>query len=133
MTRLSAIWVGFMLAGGLAIPATGLEPGVAGTWVGNATGIAGSRPVSQDVTMVLAQKGPDVTGTLSTAFQAGGRITEAGRKTTVRVKGTAVGDELLLSVGPNGRLQATVRGESMSGSLERANNPPLAFTATRAK
>ncbi len=51
----------------------------------------------------------------------------------VRVIGTLTGNKLSLTFGKQGRLQATVNGTSMTGSLERGNNNPLIVSAARAE
>ena len=110
----------------LVPPVGAQDQTAAGTWTGAADGIAGIRQAHQTFTMVLTQNGHDVTGTYTTTFEVN------GRESAVRVTGTLTGDQLWLAVGPHGRLQATVNGDSLTGSLERENNNPLRVSATRA-
>ena len=115
------------LVGWLSLVAAGQEQTVAGNWSGTADGIAGLRPAHQTFTMVLVQNGHDVSGTYTTRFEV------AGREGTVRVSGTLTDNKLSLTLGQQGRLQATVDGDSMTGSLERGNNNPLRVSASRAQ
>jgi hypothetical protein len=126
MRTLSILSTVLVLTGALLAPAGGQEQTVAGTWTGTADGIAGSRPAHQTFTMVLAQNGHEVSGTYKTKFEV------AGRESAVRVSGTLTEHKLSLTVGPRGRLQATVDGDSMTGSLDRGNNQPLRVSASRA-
>jgi len=109
----------------LVPPAAAQDQTAAGTWTGAADGIAGIRQAHQTFTMVLVQNGHDVSGTYTTKFEI------KGRESAVRVTGTLTGDKLWLTVGPHGRLQATVNGDTLTGSLERENNNPLRVSATR--
>jgi hypothetical protein len=127
MRTVLAISTALVLSASAAVlPAAAQEQTAAGTWTGTADGIAGIRQAHQTFTMVLAQEGNTVSGTYATKFEV------KGRESTVRVNGTLTGDKLLLTVGPHGRLQATVNGDSLTGSLERENNNPLRVSAARA-
>jgi len=124
---LLAISTAFLLAVWLSPPAAGQGqavqgPTVAGTWTGTADAMPGTH---QTFTMVLKQNGSDVSGTYTTKFQV------VGREASVRVKGSFTEDKLSLTVGQQGRLQATVSGDSMTGSLERGNDHPLRVSASR--
>ena len=132
MRKVSLIWATLVLVGWLSLPATAQEKSVAGKWTGTASGVAGRRQINQSFTMELVQNGQDVTGTYSTKFE-GGSGPEAGREGTVRMTGTFTGNTLSLAFGKQGRLQASVNGATMTGSLERGNNHPLIVSAARAE
>ena len=127
MRTVSMISTMLALVGWLSMVAAGQEQTVAGNWTGTADGIAGIRPAHQTFTMMLVQNGHDVSGTYTTKFEV------AGREGTVRVSGTLTDNKLSLTLGTQGRLQATVNGDSMIGSLERGNNNPLRVSASRAQ
>jgi hypothetical protein len=127
MRTVSMISTMLALVGCLSLPAAGQGQTVAGNWTGTADGIAGTRPAHQTLTMVLVQNGHDVSGTCTTKFEV------AGREGTVRVSGTVTGNKLSLTLGKQGRLEATVNGDSMTGSLARGNNNPLRVSASRAQ
>jgi len=128
MRTFSVVSTALVLTAWLSLPAVAhaQDQTVAGVWTGTADGITGSRPAHQTFTMVLVQNGPEVSGTYSTKFEI------AGREGTVRVKGTFTGHTLSLTVGAQGRLQATVNGNFLTGSLERGNHYPLRVSASRA-
>lgn len=125
-----------VLAGALTLQATAEEQGVAGRWTGTATGITGSRQFREEFTMVLMLNGQNVTGTYSSKVETGGRKQGGAERTDVPVHGTLTGNTLSLVMGQQGKqgtLEATVNGDSMSGSLARGNSEPHDVFATRAK
>jgi hypothetical protein len=109
------------------------EPSAAGRWSGTATGITGSRQTKEEFTMVLTQNGRRVTGTYSSKFEISHGAQGGREPQDLRVKGTLTGDQLLLEFGKQGRIAATVSGDSMSGSLARGNHLPLTLSATRTR
>ena len=112
--------------------ATAQEENVAGTWTGTAKGVAGSRQLMEEFTMVLSQTGENVTGTYQGKLETGG--VNAGReRPEVRVRGTLIGNKLSLVIAKDGKLDATVNGNAMLGSLARGNNLPLTVSAAKGK
>jgi hypothetical protein len=133
------IWIGWvivaLLAGGpLVLPAmVGAQQSAAGTWKGTARGTAGSRQFEEDFTLVLAQNGQKVTGTFSWKLETGARAKSGRERDNVPVHGTITGDKLSLTIGRAQSLEATVDGDSMTGSVIRDNGTPHHLSATRAK
>lgn len=123
------------LAGGsLALPVMAeAQQNVAGKWTGTARGIVGSRQFSEDFTMVLMQNGEKVTGTYSGKIEAGAPKQSGRERTDVPVNGTLTGDKLSLGIGKLETLEATVDGDSMTGSAIRGKGLPHHVSATRAR
>lgn len=134
MSKGWTIYAALVLAGSLAVAATAQEQSVSGNWSGTATSRAGGNTEAKSgVTMTLTQSGQDVTGTYSVKVEGAGR-TQSGRELTdIPVKGSLTGNKLSLTIGRQGRLEATVDGDSMTGSVARANFPPSSLSATRTK
>ena len=136
MRNIWTIWVGIALlaAGGLALPVrVGAQQSAAGTWTGTARGVAGSRQFEEDFTMVLEQNGQKVTGTFSRKFETGAKAKSGRERTNIPVRGALTGEKLSLTIGKQQSLEATVDGDSMTGSLIRENGMPHHVSATRAK
>jgi hypothetical protein len=133
------IWIhwaaaGFLAAGALVLPVrVGAQQSAAGTWTGTARGVAGSRQFEEDFTMVLTQAGPKVTGTFSRKLETGAKAKSGRERANIPVKGTLSGDKLSLTIGKQQTLEATVDGDSMTGSLMREKGAPHHVSATRAK
>jgi hypothetical protein len=133
------IWISraaaaFLAVGALALPVrVGAQQSAAGTWTGTARGVAGSRQFEEDFTMVLTQSGQKVTGTFSRKFETGAKAKSGRERTNIPVNGALTGDKLSLTVGKQQTLEATIDGDSMTGSLMRENGTPHHVSATRAK
>jgi len=131
------IWIRWALlalaAGPLALPGIApAEPNVAGTWTGTARGTAGSQQFEEDFTMALVQNGQRVTGTFSDKIAAGGKAKKGRERTNIPIKGTLMGDKLSLTIGKQQTLQATVDGDSMTGTMMRETGMPHHVSAMRA-
>jgi hypothetical protein len=82
--------------------------------------------------MVLSQRGENVTGTYHGKLETGG-VHAGQERPEVRVRGTLIGNKLSLVIAKEGKLDATVTGGSMLGSLARGNNLPLTVSASKGK
>jgi hypothetical protein len=126
--------VAFLVGGPLALPVmVGAQQSVTGTWTGTARGVAGHQPFEEDFAMVLVQHGQKVTGTFSRKFEAGAKAKTGRERTGMRVSGILTGDRLSLTIAKVQTLEATVDGDSMTGSLMRENGKPHHVSATRVK
>lgn len=125
--------VAVSLATGFALPAIAEDQNVAGTWNGTVKVRLGNRGFAQDeFTLVLKQDGQAVTGTWS--GKLGGPGLRGGSTfEDIPANGTLTGDKLSLKIGQQRSLEATVNGDSMSGSSAAGNNPPAEVAGTRAK
>lgn len=136
MRKVWISWALFVsLAGGLlALPGMAeAQQSAAGKWTGTARGMAGSRQFSEAFTMVLNQNGQKVTGTYSGKIEIGAPKQSGRERTGVPVTGTLTGDKLSLQIGKLETLEATVDGDSMTGSAVRGKSPPRHVSATRAR
>jgi hypothetical protein len=125
--------VAVSLATGFALPVMAEDQNVAGTWNGTLRVRQGNRGFAEDTfTLALKQDGQAVTGTFS--LKLGGTGSRGGKDfEDRRAKGTLVGDMLSLKIGQQRSFEATVNGDSMSGTTANGNNPAAALTGTRAK
>ena len=133
MTTLWTIVTTVVLSVGLTLLATAEEQSVAGNWNGTVVSTTGN---SEKFRMALMQSGEEVTGiyTVSVVMQMGRNRRGGSRETTeVPVKGTLTGNKLSLEIGQEGTLEATINGNSMSGTTVRGTNAPANVSATRAK
>jgi hypothetical protein len=124
--------VAVSLATGFVLPAMAEDQNVAGTWNGTVRARQGRGFAVDEFTLVLKQDGQAVTGTWSqklggTGFRGG---TTPG---DTPANGTLAGDKLSLKIGQQRWLEATVNGDSMSGTTAFGNSPAGAVTGTRAK
>ena len=121
-----------MFATGFAVPTMAADQDVTGTWNGTVRLRQGNRLAEDQFTLVLKQDGQKVTGTWG--LTTGGTGTRGGRTSeNVPARGTIEGDKLSLKIGQQRSLEATVNGDSMSGTTEFGSNPPGGLTGTRAK
>ncbi len=127
-----SLTVGFLFATGFAVPTMAADQDVTGTWNGTVRLRQGNRLAEDQFTLVLKQDGQKVTGTWG--LTTGGTGTRGGRTSeNVPARGTIEGDKLSLKIGQQRSLEATVNGDSMSGTTEFGSNPPGGLTGTRAK
>jgi len=135
------LWIGWamvalLLTGGqlvLPVHVRAQQQNAAGTWKGTARGTAGSRQFEEDFTMVLEQSGQKVTGTISYKLETGAKAKSGRERDNIPVRGTLTGDKLSLTIGKAQTLEATVDGDSMTGSMIREKGMPHHVSATRAK
>ena len=128
MRGLIAAFALLMATGAVAVAA---QENVAGTW--NGTFSRGE--FKEGFTMMLAQAGEQLTGTMSSKILTTGRggARFAGReREDLRVEGTLVGNKLTLKIGKQDWLEGTVTGDSLTGQTGTANNAPKVVSA-RAK
>ena len=136
-TAMKKVWiicaVAVSLLAGFALPVMAEDQNVTGTWHGTLRARQGNRGFAEDTfTLVLKQDGQAVTGTFS--LKLGGTGNRGGTDVENRpANGTLVGDKLSLKVGQQRSLEATVNGDSMSGTTANGNNPAAALTGARAK
>src|SRR6266536_3216821 len=112
-----SLTVGFLFATGFAVPTMAADQDVTGTWNGTVRLRQGNRLAEDQFTLVLKQDGQKVTGTWG--LTTGGTGTRGGRTSE--------------NVPARGTIEATVNGDSMSGTTEFGSNPPGGLTGTRAK
>lgn len=67
----------------------------------------------------------------SRKFEAGAKAQTGRERTGMRVTGTLTGNNLSLTIAKVQTLDATVDGDSMTGSLMRKNGRPHHVSATR--
>lgn len=134
------IWIGWamvaLLAGGqvvFPVSVRAQQQNAAGTWKGTARGTAGSRQFEEDFTMVLEQAGQKVTGTFSYKLETGAKAKSGREREDVPVRGTLTGDKLALTIGKAQKLEATIDGDAMTGSVIRPNGMPHHLSATRSR
>jgi hypothetical protein len=125
--------VAVSLATGSMLPAMAEDPNVAGTWNGTLRVRQGNRGFAQDeFTLVLKQAGQAVTGRWSE--KQGGTGSRGGKTSeNVPANGTLVGDKLSLKIGQQRSFEATVTGDSMSGTTASGNDQAGQVNGTRAK
>lgn len=124
--------VAVLLATGFALPAMAEDQNVTGTWNGTVR-IRQRNTVAQDeFTLVLKQDGQAVTGKWSQKL--GGTGSRGGKTSeNIPANGTLVGDKLSLKIGQQRSIEATVTGDSMSGTTASGNDQAGQVTGTRAK
>jgi hypothetical protein len=102
-----------------------------GTWAGSLTRPGGR----EDFTLVLKQDGQKVSGTLNTKVTEaprGARRAAGTESDDITVRGTLEGDKLALKGG--GRtIEATIKGDEITGTTSRAGGSPYNLTGKRSK
>jgi hypothetical protein len=127
-----SLTVGLLLMTGFAAPAMAADQDVTGTWNGTVRLRQGNRLAEDQFTLVMKQDGQKVTGTWG--LTTGGTGSRGGRTSeNVPARGTIEGDKLSLKIGQQRSLEATINGDSMSGTTEFGNSAPGGLTGTRAK